>query len=120
MYTKVLADLASDLRVVLQHLLKLQFQPGDNELTRRTRGWKLSTIEHRARTEIILDGAPSLRKKISEFVDKAYKGARKPAALHMSLEEGALPAKCPWSPEQILDLDFFPQRAPASNGNRNR
>jgi hypothetical protein len=118
MYTQVTADLVSDLRVVLQHLLKLQFQPGDNELKRRSRGWKVSATEHRNRIAFILDDSRSLRKKISGFVDKAYAGARKEAALHMSLDERQLPNKCPWTTEQVIDLDFFPARAPSANGRR--
>jgi hypothetical protein len=35
----------------------------------------------------------------------------------MNLDERDLPAECPWTTEQVLDLDFFPERAPA-NGRR--
>jgi Domain of unknown function DUF29 len=118
MYSQVEVDLQSDLRVILQHLLKLQFQPGDNELKRRARGWKVSATEHRNRVSFFLGRAPSLRKKLSEFVQSAYKGARKEAALHMNLEDRALPPKCPWTIDQVIDLDFFPERAPSSNGHR--
>ncbi len=118
MYSQIKVDLESDLRVILQHLLKLQFQPGDYELKRRTRGWKLSVDEHRSRVASILEDSRSLRKKWAEFVPRAYLNARRQAARHMSLEEGTLPTKCPWSPEQILDPDFFPERVPASNGHR--
>jgi len=118
MYAQVRADLLSDLRVVLQHLLKLQFQPGYNELKRRARGWKVSATEHRNRIAFFLGGSRSIRKKLPEFLQDAYTAARKEAALHMNLEERALPAKCPWTTEQVLDLDFFPERAPSSNGRR--
>jgi hypothetical protein len=78
----------------------------------------VSATEHRNRIAFILDDSRSLRKKLSGFVEKAYAGARKEAALHMSLEERQLPDKCPWTTEQILDLDFFPERPTASNGHR--
>ena len=118
MYAQIKVDLESDLRVILQHLLKLQFQPGDNEWRRRARGWKVSATEHRNRVSFILDGSPSLKKKLPELTVRAYAGARKEAALHMNLEERALPAKCPWTVEQVRDLDFFPERVPPANGRR--
>jgi hypothetical protein len=118
MYAQIEVDLESDLRVIMQHLLKLQFQPGDNELKRRARGWKVSATEHRNRLTTVFRRSPSLRKRLPEFVDNAYPGARKVAALHMSLEEGALPAKCPWTVEQVCDLDFFPERESPANGRR--
>ena len=118
MYAQATGDLLSDLRVVLQHLLKLQFQPSDNELKRRARGWKLSATEHRNRIDWFLRHSRSVRKKLPEFVEDAYTGARKEAALHMNVEERALPAKCPWIPEQVCDLDFFAGRATSSNGHR--
>jgi hypothetical protein len=118
MYAQVEVDLESDLRVVLQHLLKLEFQPGDNELRRRARGWKVSATEHRNRISFILRRSPSLRKKLSEYVRHAYAGARKEAAIHMNLDERALPSKCPWTVEQVIDLDFFPERASSANGRR--
>lgn len=62
MYAQFTTDLLSDLRVVLQHLLKLQFQPGDNELKQRARGWKVSATEHRNRIAFILAGSRSIRK----------------------------------------------------------
>jgi len=118
MYSQVKVDLGGDLRVILQHLLKLQFQPGDNEWKRRARGWKVSATEHRNRVCSILEDSRSLRKKLPEALARAYSGARKEAALQMDLEERALPAKCPWTTEQVIDLDFFPERAPSSNGHR--
>jgi hypothetical protein len=118
MYAQIMVDLESDLRVILQHLLKLRFQPGDNEWRRRARGWKVSATEHRNRVSFILDGSPSLRKKLSELTVRAFAGARKEATLHMNLAEGSLPAKCLWSVEQVCHLVFFPERVPSANGRR--
>ena|SRR5579862_122784 len=118
MYAQATADLLSDLTVILQHLLKLQFQPGDNELKRRAREWKLSLTEHRGRIEWFLHGSRSMRKKLPEFINQAYKVARKEAALHMDVEERTLPAKCPWTPEEVCDLDYFPERVNPSNGRK--
>jgi hypothetical protein len=118
MYSQVKIDLESDLRVILQHLLKLQFQPGDNEWKRRARGWKVSATEHRNRVSLILEDSQSLRKKLPAVVARAYSGARKEAAIHMNLDERAFPSKCPWTAEQVCDLDFFPERAPSANGHR--
>jgi hypothetical protein len=118
MYSQVKIDLESDLRVILQHLLKLQFQPGENEWKRRARGWKVSATEHRNRVSLILEDSQSLRKKLPAVVARAYSGARKEAAIHMNIEERALPSKCPWTTDQVIDLDFFPERVPSANGRR--
>lgn len=118
MYAQIKVDLESDLRVILQHLLKLQFQPGENELRRRARGWRVSVIEHRSRVASILEDSRSLRKGWTEFIPRAYASARKQAAQHIGVEERSLPTKCPWSSEQILDPDFFPERGPSANGHR--
>ncbi len=110
MYAQLQVDLDSDLRVILQHMLKLQYAPSNIEWERRARGWKVSATEHRNRVAFILGKSPTLRAKVGDFVSDAYSGARKEAAIDMDIEESTLPPNCPWDVDQIRDLEFFPQR----------
>jgi hypothetical protein len=110
MYANLELDLESDLIRVLEHLLKLQFEPSDIEFDRRARNWKVSVIEHRGRIATIVRKSKTLANKIPEFLPYAFVVALKKAATSMGIEESALPPNCPWNPDQICNLDFYPQR----------
>jgi hypothetical protein len=102
--------LESDLEQLLCHLLKLQYEPNENERRLRGRGWKLSVAEHRNRVSDILARSAVLRNRFAEFKLKAYLRARKLAGLVMeNLPDWNLvfPADCPWSDQQIVDDDEF-------------
>ncbi len=103
--------LESDLEQLLSHLLKLRYEPSENERRLRGRGWKLTVAEHRNRVSDILARSTVLENRFDEFKVKAYSRARKLAGLVM---EGlpnwhaVFPAECPWSREQVVqDDDFF-------------
>jgi hypothetical protein len=110
MYANLELDLESDLIRVLEHLLKLRFEPSQIEFDRRARGWKVSAIEHRGRIATILRKSKTLADKVPELLPYAYLVALKKAATAMGLEEASLPSDCLWNPDQICDLDFYPQR----------
>ena len=101
--------LLGDLEVLLQHLLKLQYEPSSNEWRGRSRNWKLHAAEHRDRVIDILEDSKNLRNSIGEFVRKAYPRARRRAALETGHKESRYPDACPWSEAQILDVKFFPE-----------
>jgi hypothetical protein len=61
----------SNLVVVLQFLLKYQFQP-----RRRSRGWRASILEHRQRLRDDLRTSPSLRGHAEAVFEEAYADAR--------------------------------------------
>jgi hypothetical protein len=98
--------IASDLNVVLLHLLKLAFQPGAAK-----RGWRSSVIEHRRRIAQLIDDSPSLRAYPAEVLSDEYRVARAKAADETGLPEESLPPTCPFSIAQILDPDFWPSSA---------
>ena len=93
----------SNMRVVLVHLLKLQFQP-----EKATRSWTDSVIEHRARIRDDFATSPSLRRYSRETLLQCYDHARAVTASQTRLPLTAFPETCPYSFEQVLDPEFLP------------
>jgi Domain of unknown function DUF29 len=93
----------SNLVVVLQHLLKHQFQP-----RRRSRSWQASIVEHRQRLRDDFRTSPSLRGYARNMFEEAYADARARALVETGLPERSVPSEAPYSLEQALDPDFLP------------
>ncbi len=96
-------QLVSRLIVLLIHLLKWEFQPGE-----RSGNWKGSIREQRKRLSLVLEDSPSLRAVFEERLPDAYETARAIAADETGLEDNEFPAKCPYSAAEILDSGFYP------------
>jgi hypothetical protein len=96
-------ELVSRLTVLLLHLLQGQFQPG-----RRGNSGRLSIANNRDRLSSHLDDNPSLRANLPAAVTEGYRYARRDAARQTKLDEAAFPALCPWTFEQIMDPDLWP------------
>ena len=97
-------ELVSRLTALFIHLLKWQFQPGYRGNSRRY------TIEEQRDqlADHFLDN-PSLKQKIPQSLTRAYKYARTGAARETGLARNTFPDKCPWSFEQGLDNEFWPE-----------
>ena len=96
----------SDLEILLQHLLKLQYESRPNEWRRHSRGWKLSVAEHRNRMADILEDSASLRKLLKEVLPKVYSRGMQQASIATGLPESKFPKQCPWSVQQIMEMRF--------------
>jgi len=96
--------LESRLEILLIHLLKWQYQP-----TRRTPGWAHTIREQRRRIAGHLKKNPSLAPRIPEVFDEAYDYAVPAASAETGMKETVFPKQCPWSFEQTMDEDFWPQ-----------
>ena len=96
-------EISSRLRVLLAHLLKWRYQP-----ERRGESWTSTIGQQRQDTEAVLEDSPSLRPTLPEIMIAAYRRARGDAARETGLQPTTFPELCPWTPEQVLDLDFFP------------
>jgi hypothetical protein len=98
-------ELISRLEVLLMHLLKWQFQPAF-----QGRSWLLTIEEQRLQLDDHLQENPSL--KNPEFlqlsIDKAYRRALVKAEKETGLARKTFPQICPYSFEQIMDIDFYP------------
>jgi hypothetical protein len=93
----------SRLVVLLTHLLKWEHQPA-----RRTKSWRRTLIEQRKRIAKLLDGSPSLKPRLPEITPDAYDSALRWAADETGLDEDDFPCTCPYSVEQLLDPEFYP------------
>jgi hypothetical protein len=93
----------SNLVVILNHLLKHQFQP-----RRRSRSWLASIAEHRRRLRKEFQHAPSLRGYARDEFGECYQDARRQALIESGLAPEALPDIPPYTLEQSLDPDFLP------------
>jgi hypothetical protein len=97
-------ELINRLTVLLLHLLKWQFQPLLQGPSWRTtiRNQRLEIADH-------LDDNPSLKSLLTETTVRAYRRAIGEAGLETGLPEETFPTECPWSFDQIMDADFWPE-----------
>src|SRR5262249_16738522 len=91
-----------------EHLLKLQFESRKSYWQAKSRGWKVHAIENRRRMLTILQDSGSLRRRLRDFVRDEYPNAGGKTALPITRNRPSFPTECPWTPEQILDPEFFP------------
>jgi len=96
-------ELASRLSVLLAHLLKWQYQP-----IRRGSSWERTIRLQRKEIAYELRDIPSLKPLLiqQEWFELVWDKAVSIASNETGLD--SFPELCPWTPEQILDLDFWP------------
>jgi hypothetical protein len=97
-------EVRSRLIVLLTHLLKRELQP---EL--RTSSWTSTINEQRMQIQLIIQDSPSLYRLPSEELATTYKSAVEQAIAQTGLDAAHFPPSCPYTAEQILDGDFFPE-----------
>jgi hypothetical protein len=97
-------EIRNRLTGLMAHLLKWKYQPG-----RRGSSWISTIFEHRAELSEILEESPSLRRYFERQVERRYLSGRLEAAKETGIAFGLFPKDCPFTAEQILDLEFFPE-----------
>ena len=95
--------LRSRLRVLLSHLLKWKYQAG-----RRSRSWKATIRVQRDELAHLLRQMPSLRRYLRDQLPEVYPIAVEGAIAEADLPEEVFPTACPFSLDEILTADFFP------------
>jgi hypothetical protein len=97
-------ELRSRLQNLLSHLLKWTYEPG-----RRGKSWIATINESRDRIDDLLEESPSLRNELTLAFAKSrvYQRALRDAAVDTKIQ---FPEHCPWSLDDILNPDFFPDR----------
>jgi len=100
-------ELSSELKILLLHLLKLKFQPGQ---IHRHHSWRNSIVEAREQIADITKDSPGIfQGKCDDVLAEVYVRARDKAARESRLPPGTFPETCPWTYDQIIiDPDFFP------------
>ena len=96
--------LESRLERLLQHLLKWCYQPREQSTS-----WRLTIREQRRRIVKLLRDSPSLRREVAAFIEAGYPYAREQALDETGVAQAAMPAECPWTEAQILDVTFWPE-----------
>lgn len=97
-------ELVSRLTVLLLHLLKWQFQPG-----LRGNSWRNTVRVQRIALQAHLADNPSLKSVLADAIAGAYRVARIDAETETGLSESGFPAACPWSFDQMMAEDFWPE-----------
>ncbi len=95
--------LESFLETLLMHLLKWKYEP-----SHQSRSWKFTIIEQRKRIGRHLLENPGLKGKLPEVLESAYEYAVSGAIREIGLAPEVFPETCPWSFEQFMDVDFWP------------
>lgn len=96
-------ELDSRLAVLIAHLLKWQLQPD-----RAGASWRRTLEEQRRSIRSLLERHPSLSGDTRSRIDDIYARASRSAARDMLLFEDAMPPRCPYTVDQILDPGYVP------------
>jgi hypothetical protein len=97
-------ELINRLAVLLAHLIKWKF-----EKERRCNSWKSTIVEQREETNGLIEDSPSLKYELNEKLDRAYVRAIKIASTEMGVSKDLFPKTCPFSLNESLNVDFFPE-----------
>ena len=89
---------------LLAHLLKWKYQPAY-----RGTSWRSTIREQRQQLAEIVEASPSLAGYLKQQAVERYLGATLRAAEETGIAIGVFPNECPFTPEQVLDPEFFPE-----------
>jgi hypothetical protein len=98
--------LRSAYRVLLVHLLKWRYQP-----KRRTRSWAGTIVRERGNAVDRQKGNRGLLQHRHRLFEEAYARARREAAAETGLALATFPVECPFTFDQALDDEFWPEGA---------
>jgi hypothetical protein len=96
--------LISRLTVLIAHLLKWKFQS-----IKRSRSWKNTILTQRIDIKELIEESPSLRYEIESKIVIAYEKAKLSAENETGINKNKFPKQCPFSLEEMLEVDFFPE-----------
>ncbi|MCB8883478.1 DUF29 domain-containing protein [Acidisoma cellulosilytica] len=96
-------ELINRLALLIQHLLKWQYQPD-----RRGKSWRVTIMNNRRQLVRHLRDNPSLKALLPQAVTDAYGDAVLDVVVETGLDDSVFPSGCPWSFDQIMDQDFWP------------
>jgi hypothetical protein len=100
---------------LLMHLLKWEYQPERRQIGE---SWRSTINNCRRAIERLSEYSPSLdllqsqREDPIQVLTKQYRKARQDAKVETKLDISTFPENCPYTLEQVLDFDFFPEAPP--------
>jgi uncharacterized protein DUF29 len=103
--------LESHLRNLVMHLLKWHYQPS---MRQTGHSWEVSIINARDEIAILTENSTLLRNTVPELLPRRYPAARRLAAVETGIPLRDFPETCPWTAQQVLDADFWPDAPPES------
>ena len=98
--------LQSHLKQLVMHLLKWVYQPQGRQMGHP---WQSSILHARDEIALVLERSPGLQQQMPAYLTKRYPAARRLASVETDLPLTTFPAACPWTLEQLLGDDFFPE-----------
>ena len=97
------SEIFNRLAVILEHLLKWEYQP-----EHRKYGWKATLQEQRICLHEVLRSSPSLKRHPAEVLDRSYRLGRIRASSDTGILERLFPAECPYKLTDALDHNYYP------------
>ena len=104
MSAKEKRELRNRLAILLQHLLKWQFQP-----THRSDSWTTTMFEQRLHIHDIIEDSPSLSGILEERLNSSYHLAVNQAAKETGLSVRIFPSTCPYALADALADGWLPE-----------
>jgi hypothetical protein len=96
-------ELRSRLELLLEHLLRWQFQA-----SRGSRSWRTTVTQQRLKIREHLHESPGLNPSLGEVMAQAYKIARiEVTGRYLRRSDPQPPESCPWTYEQVMDEQFW-------------
>ena len=99
--------LEASYRLIISHLLKWQYQPGQ-----RSSSWEITIARERSNVNRREADSHALRSQAARIVASAYPDARKEAQIETGLSKTAFPPECPYSLDELRDPDWLPSGVP--------
>ncbi len=101
-------EMASRIEQIMLHLLELHLSPAHDP----RRGWQETVDRERSELFDLLAQSPSLQREVGPAISRRWTAVRRRAAHALANEIGlqSLPSACPFTSEQILDADWWPER----------
>ena len=95
--------LKSSYRLVIVHLLKWQHQK-----QRRARSWDLTIVRERNNIADYEEDSQSLKNDAASLVAEVYRRAAHQAARETKLPVDSFPADCPYTVDELRELEYTP------------
>ena len=99
-------ELRRRLQRLVMHLLKWQYQPSGRQTGY---SWRSTIQTQRQEIADLLEQSSSLRRTVPDALMARYALAREHASAQTRLPLVTFPETCPWTPEQLLNTDLWPE-----------